>query len=101
MQRCIALGVIGVQKHIFLTINMTNEDIGIRFLMALDALYAMGEIKSFARFERESGIPHTSLHKLRSNPASKIMQVSWLAALVENYSVNAEWLLLGRGRMFL
>jgi hypothetical protein len=79
----------------------TNEDIGNRFLMALDALYAMGEIKSFARFERESGIPHTSLHKLRSKPACKIMQVSWLAALVENYSVNAEWLLLGRGRMFL
>ena len=68
--------------------------------MALDALYAMGEIRFFADFEREANIRHSSLYKLRKDYSSRILQPHWLSLLVDKYSVNAEWLLLGRGRMF-
>ena len=78
----------------------TNEDIVSRFFMALDALYAMGEIRHYTHFEREAGIRHSSLYKLRKDYSSRILQPHWLSLLVEKYSVSAEWLLLGRGRMF-
>ena len=78
----------------------TNEDIVARFYMALDALYAMGEIRFFAYFEREVGISHAQLHKQRKDFSRKILQPLWLAALVEHHGVSADWLLLGRGRMF-
>ena len=61
------LGAIGVQKHIPPTIRImqTNEDIVRRFYQAVDALYAFGEIKRVAHFERECGINHGTFYKLR------------------------------------
>lgn len=78
----------------------TNEDIVARFYMALDALYAMGEIRFFADFEREANIRHSSLYKQRLDHSRKFIQPYWLAALVEHHGVSADWLLRGRGRMF-
>lgn len=78
----------------------TNEDIVCRFFMALDALYAMGEIRRYSHFEREADIRHSSLYRLRKDYSSRILQPQWLSLLVDKYSVSAEWLLLGRGRMF-
>lgn len=78
----------------------TNEDIVARFFMALDALYAAEEIRFFADFERRVGITHAQLYKQRKDFSRKILQPQWLAVLVEQYGVSADWLLLGRGRMF-
>lgn len=78
----------------------TNEDIVNRFYQAVDALYAVGEIKRVAHFERECGINHGTFYKLRIDPTRHLLRPAWLAHLVEQYGVSADWLLLGRGRMF-
>ncbi|MEE0916615.1 MAG: hypothetical protein U0L45_08970 [Alistipes sp.] len=79
---------------------ITNADIATRFLMAIDALYATGEVVRFTHLEREMGINHSMLYRLRKDPTRQL-HPRWLAYLVDRYAVNADWLLLGRGRMFM
>ncbi|MBQ5693449.1 MAG: hypothetical protein IIV72_08355 [Alistipes sp.] len=78
----------------------TNSDIAARFLMAIDSLYATGEIVRFTHLEQELGINHSMLYRLRHDHTRQLHPY-WLARLVDKYAVNADWLLLGRGRMFM
>lgn len=79
---------------------ISNEDIVTRFFMALDALYAVGEIERMVHFEQAAGINHASLYKLRKDHSRHLIRPYWLAYIVKHYGVSADWLLLGRGRMF-
>ena len=72
-----------------------------RFYMAVDALYSLGDIKSFRRFEEEIGADHSVFYSLRKNDRKHTrIHPSWLRHLVAHYDISAEWLLLGEGRMF-
>lgn len=78
----------------------TNEDIVARFIKAIDTLYINGDISTIRSFERECKMAHNALFRLRKDNSRHLMRPAWLAHLVEHYEVSADWLLLGRGRMF-
>lgn len=78
-----------------------DQQIVSRFYMAVDALYALGEIKSFRHFEREIGADHSVFYELRKNAHKRtFMHPAWLRHLVVTYSISADWLLVGEGAMF-
>lgn len=71
-----------------------------RFFLALDTLKDTKVIHGLTNFTEEHGINRRNLYQLRKNPERRILQVSWLAYLVNDYGVNAQWLLTGRGNIF-
>lgn len=77
-----------------------DHDIITRFYMAVDALYALGEINRIRAFEREIGANHTSFYRQRHNLDARSLRPSWLRHLVYHYGISADWLLLGEGKMF-
>ena len=71
-----------------------------RFFLALDTLKDTKVIHGLTNFTEEHGINRRNLYQLRKNPERRILQVNWLAYLVNDYGVNAHWLLTGRGNIF-
>lgn len=78
-----------------------DKQIVTRFYMAVDALYALGEIRSVRSFESEIGADHSVFYSLRKNDRKHTrIHPAWLRHLVVAYGVSADWLLVGEGRMF-
>ena len=71
-----------------------------RFFLALETLKDTKVIHGLTNFTEEHGINRRNLYQLRKNPERRILQVGWLAYLVNDYGVNAHWLLTGRGNIF-
>lgn len=70
-----------------------------RFFEALYYLKAARVIRGKGTFTREHGIDRWNLYKLEKNPERDIFQPAWLAYLVNDYGISADWLLTGRGKM--
>lgn len=77
-----------------------NRPIVARFFEALDALAAMSKIKSIRAFCISYGIDRRNLDVLRKSEERNLFQTFWLIPLVDEYGVNARWLLTGKGKMF-
>lgn len=78
-----------------------DKQIVTRFYMAVDALYALGEIRSVRSFEIELGADHSVFYSLRKNDRTHtLIHPAWLRHLVVAYGVSADWLLVGEGAMF-
>jgi hypothetical protein len=71
-----------------------------RFFEALDALKNRKDIRGKKTFTDRYGINRRNLYILEKNLASDIFQTAWLAYLVKDYGVSAQWLLTGLGDMF-
>lgn len=85
-----------------------------RFFDALDILISTGQVNGLKGFCEESGTNRCKYSKIRSslnNPESasandtqtsnyRFIDIEAVAYLCENFRVNPEWLLLGRGKMF-
>lgn len=71
-----------------------------RFFLALDTLKDNRVIHGLSNFTDAHDINRRNLYQLRKDPERKIFQVSWLTYLVNDYGVNAYWLLTGRGNIF-
>jgi hypothetical protein len=72
-----------------------------RFFEALYALKEKKVIRGKQTFTNKYGINRWNFNKLEKSPERDIMQMSWLAYLVSDYGVSSEWLLTGRGEMFV
>lgn len=77
-----------------------NRPIVARFFEALDALTTMSKIKSIRAFCTSYGIDRRNLDVLRKSEERNLFQTFWLIPLVDEYGVNAIWLLTGKGKMF-
>ena len=66
-----------------------------RFYKATDAIITKGE--SQRSLSARTGIDRRNFHAYRTKGR---VPASWLSALVAHYGVSAEWLLIGKGKMF-
>lgn len=72
-----------------------------RFYEALFAIIEMNLIRGVATYCRLYDIDRRNLYAQKKDLNRGWFQVSWLYPLVRNYGVNAEWLLTGKGKMFI
>lgn len=72
-----------------------------RFFEALYALKERKVIRGKQTFTNRYDIPRWNFNKLEKDPSRDIIQMSWLAYLVSDYGISAEWLLTGKGDMFV
>lgn len=71
-----------------------------RFLQAYRELLEIGKVRSRREFCETIGIDRRNFEKKLGGMWSGSVKPEYLAALVLNYGVSADWLLTGRGWMF-
>jgi hypothetical protein len=76
-----------------------NKEILERFLAVLNELKTRKQIRGRSTFYKASEIRQSTIWKLE-NGQSAYLQAYWLSLLVERFNVSADYLLVGRGRMF-
>lgn len=83
-------------------LNIAPEGVAItkRFFLTLDTLITKRKLRGMKTFTDKYNINYWNLSSLKKEPERRILKVEWLAHLVNDYEVNANWLLCGRGNMF-
>ena len=82
---------------------MQNEEgvkIVERFFEALQELKRRKVIRGINTFPRRYGINPGNFWQLKQDKSRDILQLVWLAHLVTDFGVSAEWLLTGNGEIF-
>ncbi len=77
-----------------------NSEIVSRFFVAIHRLISDKVIRGKQTFTRRYGINRWNFVTLEHEPNRRIFQVSWLAFLVRDYKVSADWLLTGEGDIY-
>ncbi|MDR1458885.1 MAG: helix-turn-helix domain containing protein [Bacteroidales bacterium] len=80
--------------------NEAGKKIVERFFEALYDLKAKKVIRGKQTFTRRYGINNRNFWLLEQDKSRDIIQLAWIAHLVTDYDVSAEWLLTGKGDMF-
>jgi len=77
-----------------------SEAIVRRFLLALETLKDVKIIHGIRNFTDKHEIDRRNFYHIRKDPSRHIFQVAWLKYLIDDYGVNANWLLTGEGNIF-
>jgi hypothetical protein len=80
--------------------NEEGKKIVERFFKALYDLKARKVIRGKQTFARKYNINSRNFWQLEQDKSRDILQLVWLAYLVTDYGVSAEWLLTGNGDMY-
>jgi hypothetical protein len=80
--------------------NEQGTKIVARFFEAIYALKAKKIIRGKKTFVTKYGINLGNFWQLENNKSCNQLQLVWLAHLVTDYNVSADWLLTGEGNMF-
>jgi len=80
--------------------NSAAVDIAERFFIAFEALKQTGKIRIYQDFFDAYGIDRGMFYKVKRDHESNLFRVAWLAHLVNDFGVNPEWLMTGKGKMF-
>jgi hypothetical protein len=81
--------------------NEEGKKIVERFFEALYDLKARKVIRGKQTFTRRYGINNRNFWLLEQDKSRDILQLAWVAHLVTDYGVSAEWLLTGKGDMYV
>lgn len=79
--------------------NLILSGIRSRFFLVLDELKTLGIIGGTKGFAERCGVDRSNIVR-RKNSDYGTIPVEWLVMLAQNYSVNTDYLLLGKGKMF-
>lgn len=71
-----------------------------RFFEALDALIAKKAIRGYKTYCDLYVIDRRNLNAQKLNCNRGFFEVYWIIPLIKDFGVSAEWLLLGKGKMF-
>lgn len=71
-----------------------------RFFLAIDVLITQKKIRGLNTFTTMYGINYWNLCTLRNDPSIRVLKPEFLAYLVRDFGISAEWLLTGVGSMF-
>ena len=71
-----------------------------RFFQALEALITTNVLRGIQTFTTKYGINKRNFYTARKEPERDIFQMSWLAHMIEDFGVSAQWLMTGVGGMF-
>lgn len=71
-----------------------------RFFSVIDLLIQEKKIRGVQTFTNRYGINRRNFLSLRSDKSRNIFQVCWLGYLVNDFGIDAHWLLTGEGDYF-
>jgi hypothetical protein len=80
--------------------NPEGQKIVARFFEAIYDLKEKKIIRGKQTFTRRYGINNRNFWLLEQDKSRDILQLAWIAHLVTDYDVSAEWLLTGQGEMY-
>lgn len=79
-----------------------SKKITARFFEALKALKELGIIRSKQAFATEYGLNRANMAALQHGKGTATsVHLSWLTYLILDFNVSADWLMTGRGEMFV
>ena len=83
-----------------LNIAPTGVAITKRFFLVLDVAISQRKIRGIKTFTDKHGINYWNFSTLKKEQEKRMLKPEWLAYIVEDFNINAEWLLTGVGSMF-
>ena len=83
--------------------NISKEGIAVtnRFFEAIDMLKTQKKIRGLQTFTRQYGINRWNLNTVKQNPDKSVLKPEWIVYLVRDYGISSDWILLGKGNMFI
>lgn len=81
-------------------VSPEGQKITARFFEALEVLKAMKAIRGQATLSRELGVENSSMYKLKNQPEIYTLKPEYIRHLSLKYGVSAEWIIMGKGKMF-
>lgn len=81
-------------------ITPTGMAIAKRFALTLDVLINQRKLRGIKTFTDAHDINYWNFSTFLKEPTKRVLKTEWLAYLVQDYNVNADWLLTGVGNMF-
>ena len=83
-----------------LNISPTGAAITKRFFLVLDVAIQQRKIRGLKTFTNKHGINYWNFGTFKKDQEKRLLKPEWLAYVVEDFNINAEWLLTGVGNMF-
>lgn len=86
-----------------MSLNIPNSALEIsgRFFKAIEVLKNERKIRGLQTFTRMHGINYGNMVTLKHNLDRRTFRIEYLAYIAEDFGVSCEWLLLGKGPMFI
>ena len=83
--------------------NISKEGIAVtnRFFEAIDMLKAQKKIRGLQTFTRRYDINRWNLNTVKQNPDKSVLKPECIVYLVRDYGISSDWILLGKGNMFI
>ena len=83
-----------------MNVTLEGEVITRRFFHVLDVLKQKRRIRGLQSFTKAYGLNYWNMSTIKNSPHCHALKPEWLAFLVQDYDVSAEYLLTGVGSIF-
>jgi hypothetical protein len=82
--------------------KITTDGIAInkRFFEVIDMIIAQKRMRGLQTFTREHDLNFGNMCTIKNNPEGHVIKTEWIAYLVNDFDVCADYILLGTGPMF-
>lgn len=81
-------------------LDIISQEISQRVFMAIDKLTNEGKLNGVSEFASKYNINLRLLYFQKNEPERRIVRLSWLSYLVNDYKISAHWLITGVGNFY-